>query len=1127
MVPLPVLCLHLLHTYLNKGGFFMMLQKKAKVSIALGLVLCLLVSSFYWLPAAYAGSQAVNSNVSPEAKALLNYLYDISGKGIISGQFNYIEDPAYWTDKAVEITGEQPGLWGGDFSFYFGIDLAEARQKLVDTAIEQWKNGSVVALCWHQQKPNDPADAGWGSVQGWYTEQEMTELVTPGTDLYNQWITAVDEIAGYIKQLRDAGVPVLWRPYHEMNGGWFWWGGRAAQFKQLWKNMYDRYVNYHGLDNLIWVWGPNANNDWADPLADYHPGDEYVDICAVDIYDGFKDAYYSELLEVANGKPVAIGECGELPDIELIQSQQPQYAYYMGWGKMLTENNSPTEIQAAFGHPYTLNRDEIDISMLENLVENSEFDSGTDNWELQQSGGATGSMNAVTGEGLSGVNALKATPVDSGTGQESVQVNQIFPVQSAKTYTISFMAKADAAKDIKVKLVKNKSSNIAYWEQTISVTTSAEIFGPYTFESNNIVDPMAVLQFDLGGDAIPVYIDAVTVTDGTPVIPIPAPTPVPTHTWVTVDDRDPAVKYNGKWICDTLQRDYKGSETYTNTADNYVQFTFSGTSVQYIGSMQEHLGMVDIYIDGEKVATLDLYKPGNGLPHTLLYEKTGLERGMHTIKLVATGSRNAAASDCYVVLDAFRYYYEPAPIPTPVPTPTPSPTPDPANKLTGTTFGTSPAWGGADNTYDKAFDGNTGTFFDYLEENGGYTGIDLGEGNEKRITRIRFYPRTYFTGRMTGGKFQGSNNSMDSGYTDLYTIAAEPSSDWNDVTVNDTTAYRYVRYLSPDGGLCNVAEIEFYDETTASPTPLPEYANLVKNSELDNGTESWYWMQSGDADGRMSVMSDAGLSGTNALKVSFANSGSDPWNAQVNQDFPIQSGKTYTISFMARADAPRSMSLILQQSAAPYSAYWYKEVNLATTAETFGPYTFTCNDTDPAAVFRFNLGGDANGVYIDKVVITDGTIAVPVTVPDNTWDTVDDRNSRIVFKGTWTKDVWNGDYDGTETYINMAAAAAEFSFVGTRIQYIAYKQDNLGYVDIYIDGVKDTSLDLYNPGGTGPLQTVLYEKSVMNSGIHTIKLVVTGNKNEAAADCYVVLDAFKYINEVSAAPETGTTTMSN
>ena len=88
-------------------------------------------------------------------------------------------------------------------------------------------------------------------------------------------------VAGYLKLLKDAGIPVLWRPFHEAAGKWFWWGKDAASHKAMWIAMFN-YFKAQGLDNLIWVWTTETGDE------DWYPGDQYVDIIGRDIYS--KDA---------------------------------------------------------------------------------------------------------------------------------------------------------------------------------------------------------------------------------------------------------------------------------------------------------------------------------------------------------------------------------------------------------------------------------------------------------------------------------------------------------------------------------------------------------------------------------------------------------------------------------------------------------------------------------------------------------------------------------------------------------------------------------------------------------------------------------------------------------------------
>ncbi len=207
----------------------------------------------------------VNPNATPEARALLAYLNSISGKATIAGQHNYPNVGARWTDMAYDLTAKYPGLFGGDFGFSGGEDKdsALARPAMIAEAERQYNNGAVVTLTWHEVRPTDNEPVTFhDSIQGHLTDAEWHELLTPGSPLNLRWQAQVDVVASYLKQLRDAHVPVLFRPYHEMNGNWFWWGGRPGKdgSAALYRQIYDRFVNVHHLDNLLWLWNVNAPN---------------------------------------------------------------------------------------------------------------------------------------------------------------------------------------------------------------------------------------------------------------------------------------------------------------------------------------------------------------------------------------------------------------------------------------------------------------------------------------------------------------------------------------------------------------------------------------------------------------------------------------------------------------------------------------------------------------------------------------------------------------------------------------------------------------------------------------------------------------------------------------------------
>jgi fibronectin type 3 domain-containing protein len=136
--------------------------------------------------------------------------------------------------------------------------------------------------------------------------------------------------------------------------------------------------------------------------------------------------------------------------------------------------------------------------------------------------------------------------------------------------------------------------------------------------------------------------------------------------------------------------------------------------------------------------------------------------------------------------------------------------PGPHNyKLTGPVLGTSGSWDNSGNTITNAVDGNILTFFDGPTGNGDWVGMDLG--NAVPIANIRFFPRIGYASRMNGGIFQGANDSAFATATNLWTLTnSPPDSTFTAQVISNSTPYRFVRYLSTNGGFGNVAEVQFF-----------------------------------------------------------------------------------------------------------------------------------------------------------------------------------------------------------------------------------------------------------------------------------------------------------------------------
>ncbi len=307
----------------------------------------------------------VNPDASPEAINLLNYIYKhANGRKVISGHHEFNFDSMNYIEVVHQITGKYSAIYGCDFGMSTGETPEKAdriRLGVVQKAIKWWNSGGIVTLCWHESLPGSPVQ-NFKSTQKKMSQAEFDELLTPGTKGYGLLIEEIDQIAGYLKMLRDAKVPVLWRPYHEMNGGWFWWG-KKNNFSKLWDLLYDRLTNHHQLNNLVWVFGPNCqiNKDIA-PYSDFYPGSSKTDILAFDAYvkntSEFKAEWYEDLVKLAKGKPVALAECGMLPTALQFKGMYNKLSWFMTWRENLTNKNTREQIQALYNDKRTITRDE-------------------------------------------------------------------------------------------------------------------------------------------------------------------------------------------------------------------------------------------------------------------------------------------------------------------------------------------------------------------------------------------------------------------------------------------------------------------------------------------------------------------------------------------------------------------------------------------------------------------------------------------------------------------------------------------------------------------------------------------------------------------------------------------------
>lgn len=313
-------------------------------------------------------AQPVNPNSIAKVSIILDYLSSLRANHKILSEQHSFYDLKY-AQHIYDVTGKWPAMIGLDF---YCENQPSRRPAMITTALNYWRAGGLVTISWHAGSPlsANPDVAGWSSVGSAMSQSDFDQVVTPGTDLYNKWLANVDVIAPFLQQLRDAGVVVLWRPYHEMDIA-FWWGLHSgASYKKLWKNMYDRLTTHWGLNNLIWVWAPSS-----DPDTNYYSS-QYTDLGGTDYYSAsYTDGHWSNLsilfARAMGSKDFGITEAGLMPDPNSLQNKE--YSFFMIWGGGWCDNqayrkptiggpgNTPAQLVTLYTHPMVITRDEISL----------------------------------------------------------------------------------------------------------------------------------------------------------------------------------------------------------------------------------------------------------------------------------------------------------------------------------------------------------------------------------------------------------------------------------------------------------------------------------------------------------------------------------------------------------------------------------------------------------------------------------------------------------------------------------------------------------------------------------------------------------------------------------------------
>ena len=311
--------------------------------------------------------QPVNPNATKEVRAVLEYFETIRGKGIITGMHTLTREQEEL--KYIEkITGKLPALCGFELLAYSPninwdscdeVCLKELRENegTLQQAYEWAEKGGLLTFTWHWYSPIGGVDKAFYSRN---TAFDASQVLVEGTPERAAFYHDMDVMAEHLKGFADKHIPILWRPFHEAEGDWFWWGAKGMDVaRKLYRGGVGYDTKEKHLDNLIWVW----NN----PRQEGYVGDAYCDIVTSDHYPPAHQhtamkPQLDNLKKITKNKRFAIGEIGVIPDLEAMKTERADWLWFMMWsGVFVLEEtyNTAEEYRKQYHSDYAITLDKL------------------------------------------------------------------------------------------------------------------------------------------------------------------------------------------------------------------------------------------------------------------------------------------------------------------------------------------------------------------------------------------------------------------------------------------------------------------------------------------------------------------------------------------------------------------------------------------------------------------------------------------------------------------------------------------------------------------------------------------------------------------------------------------------
>lgn len=259
----------------------------------------------------------VDDKATTRTRALFHNLRKFSGERLLFGHENATFEGIGWKGDddrcdVKAVCGDYPAVYGWDMNRR--KSAKRDGRPLIDIRIEEaFERGGINTVSWHMANPV--------SGENFYDTTRAVGAILPGGekhDLYKQWLDGFADFATSLQSKDGGDIPLIFRPFHEHTGSWFWWGKKHCsreEYIALWRFTVDYLRDAKDVHNLLYAYSPAKRPGGREGYLDRYPGDDYIDVLGLDFYtdsmeDALPDLRMIVKLAKERGKIPALTECG-------------------------------------------------------------------------------------------------------------------------------------------------------------------------------------------------------------------------------------------------------------------------------------------------------------------------------------------------------------------------------------------------------------------------------------------------------------------------------------------------------------------------------------------------------------------------------------------------------------------------------------------------------------------------------------------------------------------------------------------------------------------------------------------------------------------------------------------------